>query len=274
MPASGQSHSGGFSLETELVEALPILCHYSRRIGLDTFFEKAVSTGDGRTRLSPAKALRVTTTNICVHHEPVYALGEWAARRDPALLGLEDTDVAYLNDDRVGRALARLFDADRASLLGELVLRAVAEFEVDCSRLHNDSTSVKLQGVYASATGGRRGTKKTVTAAYGFSKVCVLHCASFHLGVSNSPTWGRCTWMRSPCRLPRRTCTAARSPRWTRCNTVWRATRRIEAASSRPTQPSGTSSATLARSSSVSRMRHGASGSGRSATMKPSRIQR
>ena len=170
MPASGQSHSGGFSLETELVEALPILCHYSRRIGLDTFFEKAVSTGDGRTRLSPAKALRVTTTNICVHHEPVYALGEWAARRDPALLGLEDTDVAYLNDDRVGRALARLFDADRASLLGELVLRAVAEFEVDCSRLHNDSTSVKLQGVYASATGGRRGTKKTVTAAYGFSK--------------------------------------------------------------------------------------------------------
>jgi hypothetical protein len=54
----------GFSLETELVEVLPILCHYARRIGLETFFEKAVSTGEGRIRLSPAKALRVATTNI------------------------------------------------------------------------------------------------------------------------------------------------------------------------------------------------------------------
>ena len=170
MPASGQSHSGGFSLETELVEALPILCHYARRIGLESFFQRAVGTGDGRTRLSAAKALRVATMNICVHHEPVYALGEWARRRDPALLGLEEKDVSYLNDDRVGRALARLFDADRASLLGELVLRAVAAFDVDCSRLHNDSTSIKLQGVYASGAGGRRGAKTTVAAAYGFSK--------------------------------------------------------------------------------------------------------
>lgn len=170
MPASGQSHGGGFSLETELLEALPVLRHYARRIGLEAFFERAVGTGDGRSRLSPAKALQVVTMNICVHHEPVYALGEWAARRDPALLGLREKDVSYLNDDRVGRALARLFDADRASLLGELVLRAVSAFDVDCSRLHNDSTSVKLQGVYASATGRRRGGKKTVAAAYGFSK--------------------------------------------------------------------------------------------------------
>lgn len=170
MPASGQSQGGGFSLDTELVEALPVLSQFARRIGVETFFAQAVGTGDGRTRLSPAKALFVVTMNICVHHEPVYALGGWAARRDPTLLGLDETDVSYLNDDRVGRALSRLFDADRASLLNELVLRAVAEFGVDCSRLHNDSTSVKLSGVYASAAGGRRGGKKTVAAARGFSK--------------------------------------------------------------------------------------------------------
>ncbi len=170
MPASGQSHAAGFSLTTELLEALPVLEHYGRRLGLGAFFCRAVGTGDGRSRLSLAKALAVATMNICVHHEPVYALGEWAAARDPQLLGLTARDLPYLNDDRVGRVLARLFDADRASLLGELVLEAVAEFDVDCSRLHNDSTSVKLQGVYASASGGRRGAKKTVVAAHGFSK--------------------------------------------------------------------------------------------------------
>lgn len=170
MPASGQSHGGGFSLTTQLLEALPVLEHYARRLGLGAFFERAVGTGDGRNRLSPAKALSVVTMNICVHHEPVYALGEWAGARDPQLLGLSEADLDYLNDDRVGRALGRLFDADRASLLSDLVLHAVSEFGVDCSRLHNDSTSVKLSGVYASATGQRRGAKKTAAVAYGFSK--------------------------------------------------------------------------------------------------------
>ena len=47
--------------------------------------------------------------------EPVYALGEWAAPFDPALLGLAEGEAGLLNDDRVGRTLARLFDADRAS---------------------------------------------------------------------------------------------------------------------------------------------------------------
>jgi len=37
----------------------------------------------------------------------------------PKALGLAPGDAEQINDDRVGRALERLFDADRASLLGE-----------------------------------------------------------------------------------------------------------------------------------------------------------
>jgi hypothetical protein len=142
---------------------------YATRIALVAFFEKAVGRGDGRSRSPRAKALFVVTRNICVHHEPLYALGDWAARREGAGLGLSDIDVSYLDDDRVGRALGRLFDADQARVLNELVLRAVVEFDVDCSRLHNDSTSVELSGLYTSATGQRRGGKKTTAVAYGFS---------------------------------------------------------------------------------------------------------
>jgi hypothetical protein len=83
---------------------------------------------------------------------------------------LRPGDVELLNDDRVARALGRLFDADRATLLNELVLRAVREFEVDCSQLHNDSTSVRLSGAFAQVTGRPRGGKPTVMAAHGFSK--------------------------------------------------------------------------------------------------------
>ena len=47
---------------------------------------------------------------------------------------------------RVGRALDRLFDADRASLLTETVLGVVRAFGIDCSELHNDSTTVTFTG--------------------------------------------------------------------------------------------------------------------------------
>jgi hypothetical protein len=112
----------------------------------------------------------VLVANLCVEREPLYSLAGWAAAFEPALLGLVDGEAGLLNDDRVGRALDQLFDADRASLLCELVLAAVREFGIDCSQLHNDSTSVVLHGDYVAADGHQRGGKPTVLAARGQSK--------------------------------------------------------------------------------------------------------
>src|SRR5664280_1031762 len=139
-------------------------------LGVGDLLEAFVSSDDGRVKLAPAKALGVLVRNLVLHREPVYALGEWAAPFDPSVLGLDVDQVHLLNDDRVGRALLSLFDADRASMLNRMVLGAVAEFSIDCSQLHNDSTSVKLTGVYPDATGSTRGSKPTVVAARGHSK--------------------------------------------------------------------------------------------------------
>ena len=70
----------------------------------------------------------------------------------PGVAGLTVAEVAAVNDDRVGRALEELFDADRASLTA-VVLRAVSEFGVDTTQLHNDSTSISVHGVYRDAVG-------------------------------------------------------------------------------------------------------------------------
>ena len=86
------------------------------------------------------------------------------------MLDLRPGEAGLLNDDRVGRALDQLFDSDRGSLLTGLVLHAVREFGVDCSQLHNDSTSIVLHGDYTGADGWERGGKPTVAAARGHSK--------------------------------------------------------------------------------------------------------
>ena len=170
MGASASTPAGPFSLRRELLGALPIIEHFLVRLGIDDLLATYVVSTDRRVRLAPAKVLGVLVRNLCVRHQPVYALGEWAASYDPALLGLSASEVSMLNDDRAGRALASLFDADRASMLNRLVLDAVAGFGIDCQTLHNDSTSVRLSGAYRNAVGALRGGKPTVAPARGFSK--------------------------------------------------------------------------------------------------------
>ena len=89
--------------------------------------------------------------NFLVSHEPLYGLGEWAARHVPELLGLCPAQLPSLNDDRVGRCLDRLFDADIPSLALAVVGHAVREFGVDLDELHNDSTTITFHGDYETA---------------------------------------------------------------------------------------------------------------------------
>jgi transposase len=156
-------------LQSRLLAGLPIVNVFYDRLGIDRLLETHVPV-DARLRVSPAAALGVVIRNLVVRHAPVYALGEWASRYEPSAVGLAAGEVELLNDDRVGRMLSRLFDADRASLLTRLVLDAVDSFGIDLSRLHNDSTSLKLSGAYDRAGGHERGGKPTPAVKHGFSK--------------------------------------------------------------------------------------------------------
>ena len=106
---------------------------------------------DRRCRVPTATALLVLLKNLLISREPLYGVGEWAARHVPELLGLTPAQLPSLNDDRVGRCLDRLFDADIPSLTLAVVAHAVREFAVDLDELHNDSTTVTFHGDYEAA---------------------------------------------------------------------------------------------------------------------------
>src|SRR5665811_762498 len=94
-------------LETRLLAGLPIVNAFYDRLGIDRLLETHVPD-DPRLRLSPAAALGVVIRNLVVRHAPVYPLGGWAPRYEPSRVGLTADDIGLLNDDRVGRMLARL----------------------------------------------------------------------------------------------------------------------------------------------------------------------
>ncbi len=158
-----------FQLQKWRVASLPLVNHFLGRLRLEPILSSRIPRAPG-TPLGPAACLLVLLRNVLLAREPLYGLSAWAARFRPDVLGLSPNTSELLNDDRVGRALEALFDADRASLLTDVVVQAVREFGVTLDRFHNDSTSLTLRGTYRKATGETKRGKRTLRAARGFNK--------------------------------------------------------------------------------------------------------
>ena len=159
------------SLRSYTVGALPILDDLIRRMRLADFLRAALPPEDRRTKLSPTKALLVLLRNLLLSREPIYGVGEWAARHAPDLLGLATADIERLNDDCVGRALDRLFLADVPSLILAVATHAVKEFGVRLDELHNDSTTVSFCGAYTAAALEQRFLgRPTLAITFGHNK--------------------------------------------------------------------------------------------------------
>ena len=148
----GTARAAGRTLTSYRIAALPILDRLLRPA--PPRVDSSATTCRARTaasRIPTATGLLLLLKNLLVSREPLYGVGEWAARHVPELLGLTPAQLPSLNDDRVGRCLDRLFDADIPSLTLAVVVHAVREFGVDLDELHNDSTTITFHGDYEAA---------------------------------------------------------------------------------------------------------------------------
>jgi transposase len=151
-PRPGEiAQAQGRTLNSYRLGALPMLEAILQRLRLEEFLGERLPAEDPRTKIATATGLLLLIKNLLVSREPLYGVGEWAARFVPRWLGLAADELVHLNDDRVGRCLDRLFDADIASLTLSVVTHAVREFDVELDELHNDSTTVTFHGAYEEA---------------------------------------------------------------------------------------------------------------------------
>jgi len=154
----------------ERLGPLPLINHFLQRLGLLELLDRHVPTTDSRSTVSHAQALGVLLRSIIVEREPIYRQQESTIGFAEGLFGVDAAQAARLSDDRIGRALDRLFDADRGALLTEVVLALVQRFGVRLQQLHNDSTSISLCGQYRHARGRRVRERTAPAIVHGFSK--------------------------------------------------------------------------------------------------------
>lgn len=147
-----RAEAAGHDLLSYRVGILPILNRILERLRIVESFRAYLPPKDRRCRIDPAVGLAVLLKNLLMSREPLYGVGEWAARHVPDLLGLSEPQITSLNDDRVGRCLDRLFQNDYGSLALTVATHAIAEFGVDLDQLHNDLTTTTFHGDYPDAT--------------------------------------------------------------------------------------------------------------------------
>ena len=127
-----------FRLVRQGLGAIPIIDPMIQQIGLGDLLGEVM----GHRRY--AEAIVVLVKNVMIERNALYAIQEWETQYDPALVA-----GGKFGDDVFARALDRLFETDRASLLTRAVLSAVKAYGVDLSEMHQDTTSVKVCGIYA-----------------------------------------------------------------------------------------------------------------------------
>ena len=139
------------SVESLEVGPIPVLRHFFDRLQLDELLEQHVPEKKlGRpAKISHAHALSLMVANVLTSRAPLYGVPEWLEKHVPDHFNLGTAQLSSLvNDDRIGRALDRLYEVGTASLMTSVVLRAVKEFNINLSQIHNDTTTVTFSGDY------------------------------------------------------------------------------------------------------------------------------
>ncbi len=126
------------TFRNQKIGCLPIIDLVLEKMGLKSKLTRALSNE------AYAEAIVILLKNILMNREAIYAVKEWAI-----IYGLELSDGTGVSDDRIGRALERLFQADRATLQAEIVLGVVKKFDLKMDQIHSDTTSIKMSGHYA-----------------------------------------------------------------------------------------------------------------------------
>jgi transposase len=159
-----EARSNDFTLSSYTIGALPLVNRILERMRLEEFIDGYLKPRGRKPAIPYSKVLLLLLRNLLISREPLYGVGEWAARQAPDLLGIQKKQIKHMNDDRVGRSLDRLFDADHVSLLLSVTRHVIGEFHVDLDQLHNDSTTITFFGKYENAFKGKKKRGKLTRA--------------------------------------------------------------------------------------------------------------
>jgi transposase len=140
-------HKGNL-LKKFVIQAHPIIQTYLQKLRISELIATYIQQ-DQRLKLPIQQTLCVLIHNILTTPAPMYEIADWVRALDEQSLGLEPSQVEMIHDDRVGQALERFYQGRHQDVFFHLALRAIKVFDLRCSQIHQDTTSVTFCGKYS-----------------------------------------------------------------------------------------------------------------------------
>ena len=135
------------SLTKFVLGAHPIIEHFIGMLRIRETIGTYVRA-DKRMSLDDDKALSILIHNIITTPNALYEMEDWLRPLDAEKLGLCRGEAELIQDDRIGRALEKFYDSRHKDVFFRLALRAIKIFNLDCSQIHHDTTTVTFCGKY------------------------------------------------------------------------------------------------------------------------------
>lgn len=135
-------------LKKFVIQAHPIIQTYIQKLKIAELIGTYIQQ-DHRLKLPIEQTLCVLIHNILSSPRPMYEIADWVSALDERCLGLEPAQAAFIHDDRVGHALESFYKGRHKDVFFHLALRAIKVFGVDCSQIHQDTTTVTFSGKYS-----------------------------------------------------------------------------------------------------------------------------
>jgi len=135
------------SLSKFVVGAHPIIEHFIETLRIRDIIGSYLPT-DRRMKLDDGKVLALLIHNILTSPNPLYEMEDWLKPLDAEKVGLRPEETKWIQDDRIGRALAKFYNSRHKDVFFRLALRAIKVFDLYCGRIHHDTTSVTFVGRY------------------------------------------------------------------------------------------------------------------------------
>ena len=162
--------------------AHPIIHTYMNKLGLIDIIGSHIKQ-DMRVKLSCEKTIGLVVHNILTTPTPLYEFQDWLKPLDEDVLGIADAETPLINDDRVGKALDDFYAGKHKDVFFHLALRAIKIFKIDCSQVHQDTTSITFAGKYG-------GWSAQEILTYGYNKDHRPDLKQLVLGLSVSADGG------------------------------------------------------------------------------------
>lgn len=135
-------------LRKMVLDAHPIIQHYIELLRIPDIIGSYMQF-DRRRTVDIERVLPLVIHNFLTQPHPLYEFQDWVRPLNVQSIGLTDTERESIQDDRIGKALENFYAGRHKDVFFRLALRAIKIFELDCSQVHQDTTSITFCGKYA-----------------------------------------------------------------------------------------------------------------------------